>query len=145
MYYIQSTRSGLLLAGGRPGEGNGVDNEAAFVWKPVSQARECLGFKTLDEAVNYTVRRRVSHAVRVVGISPLRRDAPGDSAVPEVDVRPSRARWLVAKNFLDQITKSKVLTHQQKATLRGQAVHGDLEGAIRGYAKLCGRKKEEGE
>lgn len=143
MYYIQSTRSGLLLAGGRPGEGNGIGKESAFVWKPVKQARECLEFRSLDAAVNYTVRRRVSHAVRVVSISPLE-DQPEDTT-PEVDVRPSRSRWLAAKTFLDQIAKSRTLTHQQKATLRGQAIHGDLEGAIRDYAKLCGRKVKEGE
>ena len=43
--------------------------------------------------------------------------------------------YLAAKMFLDRLAKVK-LTHQQKATLRGQALHGDLDGAWRGLERL---------
>lgn len=50
--------------------------------------------------------------------------------------RVSRYGYLRAQNFLRMIGKSKSLTPQQKATLRGQALHGDLDGAMRGYEKI---------
>lgn len=50
--------------------------------------------------------------------------------------RISRATFLNAHNFLEMVKRSPTLTPQQKRTLRGQALHGDLEGAMRGYKTL---------
>lgn len=44
--------------------------------------------------------------------------------------------YLRSKNFLDIVRKSEVLTPQQKRTLRGQALHGDLPGAERGLKRI---------
>ena len=46
--------------------------------------------------------------------------------------------WYVTiKPFMDMVRKSRTLTPQQKSTLCGQAIHGDLKGARAGYAKLA--------
>ena len=50
--------------------------------------------------------------------------------------RVGRYGYLRINNFLNQIKQSKTLTPQQKRTLWGQATHGDLDGAMRGYAQL---------
>lgn len=44
--------------------------------------------------------------------------------------------YRAAHNFTGIIKASKVLNYQQKATLCGQANHGDLEGAFRGYERI---------
>lgn len=53
--------------------------------------------------------------------------------------------------FLQLLKKTPNLTPQQYRTLRGQAVHGDLAGAEKGYARLmtqrrvpCGNRKNQG-
>ena len=38
--------------------------------------------------------------------------------------------------FLYKLKHSITLTRQQRQTLYGQAVHGDIDGAMRGYEKL---------
>lgn len=48
----------------------------------------------------------------------------------------ARREYLRAKYFIDQVKKSRTLTFQQKSTLMGQARHGDLEGAKKGYRAL---------
>ena len=48
--------------------------------------------------------------------------------------RVGRYGYLRINSFLTQIKHSKTLTPQQKRTLWGQATHGDLDRAMRGYA-----------
>ena len=56
--------------------------------------------------------------------------------------RVSREAYARAQSFLNMIRTSKTLTNQQKATLRGQAIHGDLEGAMKGYQRLVNVRDE---
>ena len=57
-----------------------------------------------------------------------------------------RGWYVTVKPFLDMVRKSKTLTPQQKSTLCGQAIHGDMKGARAGYAKLANvRAKAESE
>ena len=44
------------------------------------------------------------------------------------------------KRFLRQL-KEQGLTRQQIKTLRGQALAGDIDGAIKGLERLLGRKE----
>ena len=54
----------------------------------------------------------------------------------ESEDRVGRYGYLRAQNFLGLIKRSKVLTYQQKQDIWKQAVHGDLEGAMRTYEKI---------
>lgn len=56
--------------------------------------------------------------------------------------RPSREDYLRAYPFLKMLRRSS-LTPQQKATLRGQALHGDLSGAWAGYGRLTSVRGEQ--
>ncbi len=44
------------------------------------------------------------------------------------------------KRFLRQL-KDHGLTRQQMKTLRGQALSGDIDGAVKGLERLLGRKE----
>ena len=44
------------------------------------------------------------------------------------------------KRFLRQL-KDQGLTRQQIKTLRGQALSGDIDGAIKGLERILGRKE----
>ena len=44
--------------------------------------------------------------------------------------------YLAARTFLERLGKAKRLSPQQRSTLRGQALHGDVEGAWRGLERL---------
>lgn len=53
--------------------------------------------------------------------------------------------------FLRLLRNTPNLTPQQFRTLRGQAIHGDIAGAEKGYARLmkqrrvpCGNRKNQG-
>lgn len=47
------------------------------------------------------------------------------------------SRWYVAiRAFTAMVKKTSVLTWQQKQTLCGQAMHGDLAGARQGYERM---------
>ena len=48
-----------------------------------------------------------------------------------------------ARVFLDELRQERWLTSQQVKTLRGQAVKGDLDAAIKGLATLKARRAEE--
>ena len=47
----------------------------------------------------------------------------------------TREAYMRCNQFTDLLKRS-TLTEQQKRTLRGQALHGDLEGARKGYRRL---------
>ncbi len=47
------------------------------------------------------------------------------------------------QKFIKMVGKSP-LTAQQKKTLRGQAIAGDLDGARKGFEKLMERVKQSG-
>ena len=49
--------------------------------------------------------------------------------------KPPAENYVRAKHFSDIVRKSS-LTPQQKSTLIGQAVHGDMAGAQKGYDRL---------
>lgn len=49
--------------------------------------------------------------------------------------------FMAIRQFLKAL-KGSQLTAQQKRTLRGQAVAGDLEGALKGYQRLLRAKEE---
>lgn len=53
---------------------------------------------------------------------------------------PTREDYMRAKHFLDLLKHTEALTLQQKRTLWGQAVHGDVKAARRGYDRLMGRE-----
>lgn len=55
----------------------------------------------------------------------------------------SREAYVDCQSFINEIKKSKALTFQQKRALYGQAIHGDLEGAWKGYRKLVNVRKED--
>ena len=48
----------------------------------------------------------------------------------------------VAVNRFVKTLRGSQLTAQQKGTLKGQAVAGDLEGALKGYQRLLSAKKQ---
>lgn len=57
-------------------------------------------------------------------------------AVKAKGTRVSLEDYQRAQTFLTMVKRSRTLTPQQKSTLRGQALHGDIEGARKGYARL---------
>lgn len=57
----------------------------------------------------------------------------------ETRLKHDALRFSSVKNFLNIIGHSKILTAQQKRTLRGQALHGDLDGAWKGYQTIMRR------
>ena len=59
----------------------------------------------------------------------------------ETTLKHDALRFLSVDNFLGIIRRSKVLTSQQKSTLRGQALHGDLEAAYVGYQILMDEER----
>lgn len=48
----------------------------------------------------------------------------------------------VAINKFIKTLRGSQLTAQQKRTLKGQAVAGDLQGALKGYQRLLSAKKD---
>ena len=50
--------------------------------------------------------------------------------------------YLRINNFLNMLKHSKILTYQQKRILWGQATHGDLDGAMRGYQQLASVRED---
>ena len=44
--------------------------------------------------------------------------------------------YTASNELLKQLHRCKKLTQQQKLTMRGQALHGDVEGAWRGFKRL---------
>ena len=48
--------------------------------------------------------------------------------------------YIRAKNFLDTLKKCAVLTSQERSTLKGQALHGDIDGAIKGLERILRRR-----
>lgn len=59
-----------------------------------------------------------------------------DRAAEREHERLMAARYRKARFLLEQIKLSPRLTREQKKTLRGQAVSGDLAGAEKGFRKL---------
>ena len=60
---------------------------------------------------------------------------------PETIERPSRAHYARCNAFLNTLKKTPRLTYQQRRTLWGQAVHGDLDGAQKGYDRIMQGKR----
>lgn len=58
--------------------------------------------------------------------------------------RPTSEDYARANMFLRHLKESG-LTHQQKKTLRGKALHGDLAGAWKGLERLAREQDEKGE
>ena len=59
---------------------------------------------------------------------------------PDVNqIERDRLRYMKAHAFLHELYLTEGLTKQQKSTLRGQALAGDLPGARKGLDKLLGR------
>ena len=56
--------------------------------------------------------------------------------IPTDAERPSADDYLRVHNFCRNVKKSTALTWQQKKTICGQATHGDLAAAEKGYKKL---------
>lgn len=52
------------------------------------------------------------------------------------DLRRQADIYCRAKPFIDMVMSSKLLTRQEKHTLRGQALHGDLAAARKGYENI---------
>lgn len=52
----------------------------------------------------------------------------------------SREDYTAANHIIKMIHASQYLTLQEKRTLRGQALHGDVEGARLGYENLLARR-----
>ena len=58
----------------------------------------------------------------------------------KLTIREEASRYLQARPFLrDLKAAAPYLDRQQVLTLRGQALNGDLDGAIKGLARLTGR------
>ena len=60
------------------------------------------------------------------------------------DGKPTAEQFTAAQRFLTVELKSarKQISHQQFLTLRGQAIHGDIEGAHRGLMRILGRHEK---
>ena len=50
--------------------------------------------------------------------------------------RPSRATYARCNSFLNTLKRSPYLTLQQRRTLWGQAIHGDIDGARKGFERI---------
>lgn len=61
----------------------------------------------------------------------------------DMDVREDAGRYLRARlilsNLRDELRNGKI-TWQQYSTLRGQALAGDVDGAVKGLAKLLSKR-----
>ena len=56
-----------------------------------------------------------------------------------------REAYMKAYPFLNELRQHRqILPHQALATLRGQALSGDLDGAMKGLGRLLGRAYERG-
>lgn len=64
---------------------------------------------------------------------------PLDERLLEMRDHPSPDDYARAQAFRNILKQSNELTTQQKRTLYGQAIHGDLDGAWKGYKALMGR------
>lgn len=55
-------------------------------------------------------------------------------------VRQDAQRYLRAHTFLSELKRARpYITREQLLTLRGQALNGDVDGAVKGLAKIMGR------
>lgn len=66
-----------------------------------------------------------------------------DLTVPEEAGKYLRARGVLAA--LRERYRKGIITQQEMKTLRGQALNGDIDGAVKGLAKIEARKREEAE
>lgn len=78
-------------------------------------------------------KKRVAHIERPCSLSEqIRRRREAEKVTP--------MQYLRVNNFLDRLKKAtKLMSHQEFMTLRGQAVHGDIEGAEKGLRKVLER------
>lgn len=53
-----------------------------------------------------------------------------------------REVYVATMDFRRLLKRTKSLTAQQRSTLYGQALHGDLKGAMKGLDRLVGRSEE---
>ena len=78
-------------------------------------------------------KKRVAHIERPCSLSEqIRRRREAENVTP--------MQYLRVNNFLDRLKRAtKLMSHQEFMTLRGQAVHGDIEGAEKGFRKILER------
>ena len=66
-------------------------------------------------------------------VNPVRQDRQ--------EIAREAVRYLKAQDFLRMLYKhSQYLTRQQMKTLRGQALNGDIDGAMRGLGTIMNRR-----
>jgi hypothetical protein len=76
----------------------------------------------------------------------LKRRAEEMEKRQEMDVREDASRYLKARLILNDLRdkmRSGKISWQQYSTLRGQALAGDVDGAVKGLARVL-RKRWEG-
>ena len=78
-------------------------------------------------------KARVAHIERPCSLSEqIRRRREAEKVTP--------MDYLKVKNFLDRLKRAtELMSHQEYMTIRGQAVHGDIEGAEKGFRKILER------
>ena len=78
-------------------------------------------------------KARVAHIERPGSLSDqIRRRREDEKIIP--------MQYLKVNNFLDRMRRAeKLMSHQEFMTLRGQAIHGDIEGAEKGFRKILER------
>lgn len=78
-------------------------------------------------------KARVAHIERPGSLSEqIRRRREAEKVTP--------MDYLKVKNFLDRLKRAgDLMSHQEYMTIRGQAVHGDIEGAEKGLRKVLER------
>ena len=78
-------------------------------------------------------KKRVAHIERPGSLSEqIRRRREAEKVTP--------MDYLKVKNFLDRLKRAtELMSHQEFMTLRGQAVHGDIDGAEKGFRKVLER------
>lgn len=79
---------------------------------------------------------------------PRSREMAEEERLKDLTVPEDAGRYLRARNVLEVLReryRKGIITQQEMKTLRGQAINGDIDGAVKGLAKIEARKREEAE
>ena len=79
---------------------------------------------------------------------PRTREMAEEERLRDLTVPEDAGRYLRARSVLEVLRdryKRKIITQQEMKTLRGQAINGDIDGAVKGLAKIEARKREKAE
>lgn len=79
---------------------------------------------------------------------PRTREMAEEERLRDLTVPEDAGRYLRARNVLEALReryRKGIITQQEMKTLRGQAINGDIDGAVKGLAKIEARKREEAE